>query len=176
MRRRCDRIDIIDLGGEGRGTRKDENVFAIQTPVAIFIAWRKEKADPDKPAATRYARIEGTRDEKLKKLAAISSADDLAWKKIPSDWQAPFRPDIKGIFFDWPEILNIFPWQANGIKVGRSWVIGPDAPILRARLEEFVNYPTAEKAVAFKESPTGRKLTDSPNQLPPELAFENEDD
>ena len=36
MRKICDRIDIIDLGGEGRGTRKDENVFAIQTPVAIF--------------------------------------------------------------------------------------------------------------------------------------------
>jgi hypothetical protein len=47
MRRACDRIDIIDLGGEGRGTRKDENVFAIKTPVAIFIAWRKEKKDSE---------------------------------------------------------------------------------------------------------------------------------
>ena len=38
MRRVCDYVDIIDLGGEGRGTRKEEDVFAIQTPVAIFIA------------------------------------------------------------------------------------------------------------------------------------------
>lgn len=36
MRRVFDEIWIIDLGGEGRGARKEENVFAIQTPVAIF--------------------------------------------------------------------------------------------------------------------------------------------
>ena len=42
MRKICDHIDVIDLGGEGRGTRQDENVFAIQTPVAIFVAWRKK--------------------------------------------------------------------------------------------------------------------------------------
>ncbi len=40
MRKICDEIWIIDLGGEGRGTRQSENVFAIQTPVAIAIALR----------------------------------------------------------------------------------------------------------------------------------------
>ena len=28
---------ILDVGGEGRGPRKSENVFAIQTPVAIAV-------------------------------------------------------------------------------------------------------------------------------------------
>ena len=50
MRRVCDHIDIIDLGGEGRGTRKNENVFAIQTPVAVLVAWRKAKKGATKPA------------------------------------------------------------------------------------------------------------------------------
>jgi hypothetical protein len=40
MRRLCDEIWIVDLGGEGRGTRRSENVFAIQTPVAIAVATR----------------------------------------------------------------------------------------------------------------------------------------
>ncbi len=45
MRRLCDEIWILDLGGEGRGTRKNENVFAIQTPVAIAVAVRSGKAE-----------------------------------------------------------------------------------------------------------------------------------
>jgi len=35
LRRECDEIWVIDLGGEGRGPRRDENVFDIQLPVAI---------------------------------------------------------------------------------------------------------------------------------------------
>ena len=40
IRRQCDEVWILDLGGEGRGTRQDSNVFAIQTPVAIAVAFR----------------------------------------------------------------------------------------------------------------------------------------
>ena len=40
----------MDLGGEGRGTRQDENVFAIQTPVAIAIAVRYGAPNPATPA------------------------------------------------------------------------------------------------------------------------------
>ncbi|MFP4173994.1 MAG: N-6 DNA methylase, partial [Candidatus Hydrogenedentota bacterium] len=40
LREVCDEVWILDLGGEGRGTRKEENVFAIQTPVAIAVAFR----------------------------------------------------------------------------------------------------------------------------------------
>ena len=35
MRRQCDEIWILDLGGEGLGTNQSENVFDIQTPVAL---------------------------------------------------------------------------------------------------------------------------------------------
>ena len=89
MRRICDHIDIIDLGGEGRGTRRDENVFAIQTPVAIFIGYRKQKSDPDTPATVRYTRIEGNRDEKLQQLDAIRSAEIFNGKPLQPAGMAP---------------------------------------------------------------------------------------
>ena len=58
MRRQCDEIWILDLGGEGRGTRKSDNVFAIQTPVAIAVAFRAKKtgAAPIIPLIMRVMR------------------------------------------------------------------------------------------------------------------------
>ncbi|MCX6569513.1 MAG: N-6 DNA methylase [Candidatus Aminicenantes bacterium] len=150
MRRTCDRIDIIDLGGEGRGTRKDENVFAIQTPVAIFVAWRKGKEDSEKPAVVRYTRIEGTRDEKLEKLASIGSTINLTWKKAPSHWQAPFRPEMIGNFMSWPPLTDMMPWQYSGIQVKRSWPIAPNPELLKARWENLLS--SQEKKSLFKES------------------------
>ncbi len=150
MRRTCERIDIIDLGGEGRGTRKDENVFAIQTPVAIFIAWRKERKDPDKPAVVRYVRIEGNREEKLAKLAAIRSAADLKWKKAPSDLKAPFVPVVTTSYFIWPMLIDIFPWQQSGVEAKRSWPIGPENEVLKERWKALIG--GKDKAFLFKET------------------------
>lgn len=63
MRRLCDEIWIIDLGGEGRGTRRSENVFAIQTPVAIAVAVRYGKPDRDVPANVVHANRRQSRAE-----------------------------------------------------------------------------------------------------------------
>ncbi len=150
MRRLCDRIDIIDLGGEGRGTRKDENVFAIQTPVAIFVAWRKEKKDCAKPAVVRYARLEGTRDEKLEKLAAIKSSVDLEWKKVPSEWQASFIPEMKGNFMSWPLLTDMMPWQYSGLETKRPWPIGSDKDVLMRRWAALL--ASEKKSELMKES------------------------
>lgn len=166
MRRICDHIDIIDLGGEGRGTRKDENVFAIQTPVAIFVAWRKTKKNSDTPAMVRYTRIEGTKDEKLERLAEVKAFSSLKWEDAPDGWQAPFRPETKGRFAKWPKLADIFPWQNNGVKAGRTWVIASEKHSLLRRLTELEKLP--DKVKAFKNSPTGRKFDEEPRQLPPE--------
>ena len=103
LRKICDFIYIIDLGGEGRGTRKDENVFAIQTPVAIFVAWRKTMKSTDDPATVRYTRIEGTREEKLAALGKVKSAENLKWEKVPVELQAPFRPLSSSYIFKMAE-------------------------------------------------------------------------
>ena len=65
MRRLCDEIWILDLGGEGRGARKEENVFVIETPVAIAVAFQSKEANKNKPAKVRYTRIRGNQAEKL---------------------------------------------------------------------------------------------------------------
>jgi hypothetical protein len=150
MRRICDHIDIIDLGGEGRGTRRDENVFAIQTPVAIFVAWRKAKPQPDIPATVRYTRIEGTREEKLAALDSIASNSDLKWESVLSDWQAQFKPVSANEFDQWPSITDLFPWQNNGVQCKRTWPIAPTKELLETRWNELLKSP--DIAAAMKES------------------------
>jgi len=167
MRKVCDHIDIIDLGGEGRGTRKEQNVFAIQTPVAIFIAWREDRKKRDTPATVRYTRIEGSRKEKLAALNAIKSHKDLRWQECPAYWQAPFKPAAKGTFTKWPLLTDLFPWQNNGVKAGRVWVIGPTESGLREKLNRLLTAQSSEQTNLFKNSPTGRKFAQAAIQLPP---------
>lgn len=167
MRRLCDEIWILDLGGEGRGTRKSENVFAIQTPVAIAIAARYRLGRRKGAAKVHFARIDGTRQQKLNQLDGIGGFNDIPWETCPGDWQAPFRPAGNGKYFDWPLLTDLFPWQQGGVKAGRTWVIAPDANTLERRWRTLCNAEGGKRAALFKDSPTGRKVYDAPDQLPP---------
>jgi hypothetical protein len=167
LRRLCDEVWILDLGGEGRGTRQTENVFAIQTPVAVAVAARNGKTNRNTPAKVWYARIDGTRDEKLRTLDAISDFASIRWQECPDDWQAPFRPAGVGRYFAWPLLTDLFPWQQSGVKAGRTWVIGPEVNTLQRRWRILCNADRDKRAGLFKDSPTGRKAHESPRQLPP---------
>lgn len=163
IRRAADEVWIIDLGGEGRGTRKDENVFAIQTPVAIAIAVRNSRTRNDEvPAKVHYTRITGDRDEKLAALDSISTFEDLTWDDCPSEWQAPFTPTRTGTYFDWPSVVDLMPWQISGVQVKRSWPIGPEAEILHRRWERLLATDAQEDA--FSET-RDRKVTSNPRRL-----------
>jgi len=78
MRQVFDEIWVIDLGGDGRGSNAEENVFdAIRTPVAIAIGVRlpgHEDAKNPSSAQVRYLRIAGSAKEKLAQLAKITFA------------------------------------------------------------------------------------------------------
>jgi predicted helicase len=150
MRRVCDHIDIIDLGGEGRGTRKDENVFAIQTPVAIFVACRDGQENRNEPAVVRYTRINGTRTEKLTVLDDILSADSIRWEVAANDWQVPFRPQTRNVFSTWADLTDLFPWQNNGVQCKRTWIIAPCKELLQTRWTELLR--ADDRSVAMKES------------------------
>lgn len=80
LRRVCDEIWVIDLGGEGRGTRQDENVFAIKTPVAITVAVRYGAPDKDRPAKSHYVRLLGSRKAKLERLEQLNRINDLKFE------------------------------------------------------------------------------------------------
>ena len=150
LRRQCDDIWILDLGGEGRGARRSDNVFAIQTPVAIAVAVRTKDAKQDTPAAVRYVRIEGMRDEKLVVLDAITCLSAVAWQGCPADWQAPFRPAGRGAYFDWPLLTDLMPWQHSGAQLKRTWPIAPDVETLEWRWRGLLQ--AEDRSKAFRET------------------------
>ena len=150
MRRQCDEIWILDLGGEGRGTHQSENVFAIQTPVAIAVAFRAGEAKTDTPARVHYGRVEGTRQEKLAALDGITVFSTVEWQECPDSWQDPFRPGGKGGYFGWPLLQDLMPWQHSGTQLKRTWPIAPDRETLGRRWHALLN--ATDRAEAFRRT------------------------
>ena len=151
MRQMCDEIWIIDLGGEGRGTRQSENVFAIKTPVAIAIAIRSQEADFDKPATVLYTCVEGSRIEKLAKLNSIHDFDAVKWQDCPVGWQDPFRPTVENSkYFSWPLLTDLMPWQHSGVQLKRTWPIAADLETLKRRWKGLMQ--ATDRAAAFRET------------------------
>lgn len=155
LRRQCDDVWILDLGGEGRGTRRNDNVFAIQVPVAIAVAARSN-ATNKKAARVHYAHIEGTREAKLAALDDIDGFAKMRWQDCADDWQAPFRPAGKGDFFAWPLLTDLFPWQHSGVQLKRTWPIGPEPDVLKQRWCALL--AAEDRAALFVES-RDRKTT-----------------
>ena len=133
MRRLCDEIWILDLGGEGRGTRRSDNVFAIQTPVTIAVAVRYNRSQKNRPAKVHYSRIEGSKREKLELLKNIQSFKHLKWQDCAFEWHSSFFPKVKSEFFKWPLLTDLMPWQHSGIQVKRTWPIAPEPNTLKNR-------------------------------------------
>ena len=152
MRRVCDEVWILDLGGEGRGTRRSDNVFAIQTPVAIAVAVRAGKAKEDEAAKIRYARIDGTRSQKLAMLDTIDGFRKVDWQDCPNEWQAAFRPAGKGDYFAWPLLTDLMPWQHSGVQLKRTWPIAPDEGTLERRWRGLLAASGAARTAAFRET------------------------
>lgn len=150
MRKVCDEIWVIDLGGEGRGTRQDDNVFAIQTPVAITIAVRYGAGDPANPATVHYTRVQGSRAEKLHALEGLQALEDLIFENCPLGWADPFRPAGNGDYFDWPLLIDLMPWQTSGSQLKRTWPIAPKPDPLESRWKALLD--SADRAKAFKET------------------------
>jgi hypothetical protein len=150
LRREADEIWIVDLGGEGRGTRQDDNVFSIQTPVAIAIVARYGVPDPDTPATVRYCRLEGARQAKLDRLESIAGFGDLTFTECPTGWAAPFRPKSEATFFEWPRLTDLMPWQTSGTQIKRTWPLATEKAVLGARWRALLS--ASDRATAFKET------------------------
>ena len=150
MRRVCDEIWILDLGGEGRGSQPTENVFAIRTPVAVAVAFRAARPERSRPATVRYARLDGTRAQKLARLSEISDFEAVDWRACPVDWWAPFRPIGKGTYFSWPLLTDLMPWQHSGVQCKRTWPIAPDRATLERRWRQLLF--AEDRARAFRET------------------------
>lgn len=157
LRDAFDEVWIVDLGGEGRGARTDENVFAIRTPVAITFGVRN--GEPSPGCEVRYLRIEGSREDKLSHLGEL----DLTDLNAESMWVDGMEldrltPSGGTAYTEWPEITKLMPWIHSGSQVKRLWPIGPTKSLLERRWAEFLAATPSYRRELLKET-RDRKTT-----------------
>jgi len=151
MRESFDELWILDLEGGNTGTRKTENVFAIQTPVCIATGIRHSAKKKHDLAKVHYARITGTREEKLVKLNSIGRFSDVTWEDCFDGATEPLWPKTKGNYYAWPLLTDLWPWQGCGVKFERSWPIGETKELLEARWRALLAAPMDDKPSLFRE-------------------------
>lgn len=161
-------IWVLDLGGEGRGARKEENVFDIQSPVAIVTLVRTGKAA--KPATVYYRRIRGTRKEKFDQLDMIDRLDPQeGWATVEAPNGESFIPvEADEAWTSFPLLVDLFPWQQPGMMYNRAWPVAPSPTVLKQRWKELLSETGGDvRAEKFVTSKTGRNIYTQVGTLPP---------
>ena len=149
LRQIFDELWLIDLEGDNLGTRKTENVFAIETPVVIAVGVRYAAPQPTQSATVHYCRIEGTTEEKLAQIAKVKQFSNLAWEACGTGWFDPFMPAASGAYATWPKLTDLFPWQENGVQFKRKWPISPSNKTLKNRWKHLLSLPLEDREVAL---------------------------
>ncbi len=162
VREVCDEVWVIDLGGDNKGANPEENIFAIETPVAIVTMVRDGTSDRGTPAPVHYRRIRGTKEAKLDALTAVGRLAkplDGDWINAPSAWTEPFVP-LTGdaVWDDIPLITDLFPWQQPGCKFGRTWPIAPSEALLTARWKLLARTRVGDRQAMFVTGSSGRNI------------------
>jgi hypothetical protein len=140
LRRTCSDIWVIDCSPEGHQPDVPTRIFqGVQQPVCITLAARKLGKESSVPARVRFRSLpKGKREEKFTALANLSlfSQD---WIECPSDWRAPFLPQVEGQWADFAPLKAIFAYNGSGVMPGRTWVIAPDAESLKRRWTRLIS-------------------------------------
>jgi hypothetical protein len=164
----ADEILVLDLGGSNKGGIKEENVFAIESPVAIVLLIRDSSSDGRRKARVRYRRIRGTASEKLHALGEVKTIEGVDWTDVPRNEDHSFVPPSGGS--DWlalPAITDLFPWQQPGCIVSRLWPIAPDPTVLRERWRVLMaDRDPKVRAERFATAKTGRNIESVVEGLP----------
>ena len=182
VRELADEIWVLDLGGDNRGTVPEDNIFAIETPVAIVTLVRDGSSDRKAPAPVRYRRIRGTSEGKLAVLRTIADARDPfegEWQDAPSGWLDPMLPPTgDAAWEDMPLLTDLFPWQQPGCMHSRTWPISPTKSVLSERWRKFRISKPSERPGLYVTPNHGRnidtkvhgykRLADITEQDPPE--------
>ncbi|MCD2115009.1 hypothetical protein LQ384_28445 [Rhodococcus rhodochrous] len=143
-----DQLHVIDLGGEGRGARTDENVFDILTPVAIAIGVRGVGGSS---CSVDYARVSGTRVVKFDWLDShdLNTTDAI---EVPGSALSVLTPVSANAYRAWPEITELFPWIHSGSQLKRTWPIAPTKSVLSRRWSELLALRGAVQDEAFRDT------------------------
>jgi len=144
-----DEILVIDLGGDGRGARIDDNVFDILTPVTIVIAFRRSSSVTS--GNLRYQRIEGGRADKLAALSTATIGQDK-FTLVGDALSRSFIPLGDSPYHAYPLISDLFPWLNSGCQVKRTWPIGPSRDVLTRRWAELCGTDPKEQRTVLRET------------------------
>ena len=155
----ADDIFIVDLGGDNKGGRRDENVFGIETPVAIVTLVRSGLSDSGNPARVHFWAIEGTRAAKLASLDTLDPESN-SWQLVDGDWYSPLRPATgTPEWLEYPLVTDLFPWQQPGCMYNRTWPIAPHPELLRQRWDRLMRTnSTDDRAECFVTGNSGRNI------------------
>lgn len=167
-------IWVLHLTPAGHHARKDHQVFgAMRQPVGIVTAVRDpHAAQRAHPAAVHFYRVRpGTAEQKFEEIGPLVDPDSGLWTRLPdssagADLRSPFDPPPTGEWSAAPRIDDIFPWNGNGVMVGRTWPVAPQPATLEARWATLIQAAgTASQAAMFKEHrrdrPVDRPLIDN---------------
>ncbi len=161
LRNAFDELWIVDLGGEGRGALKEENIFDIQTPVAIAVGVRTSR-ERTTECEVSYLRIAGTRAEKLARLSQIGIADIL--DTVPGEGLDRMTPQSDNAYNAWPEITDLFSWAHSGCQLKRTWPIAEIKSLAERRWQSLLLEVSRERGQLLKQ--TGfRTTTSTPTPL-----------
>ena len=154
LRRAFDELVILDLGGEGRGARTEENIFDIRIPVAIAVGICSGQPGGDE-CIVKYLRISGNRADKLDQLGKIV-LEDISDVVTGKDLD-PFTPRSDSSYYDWPRITDLFPWIHSGCLIARTWPVGETKSLLDKRWRTLLNEVPRQRTSLFKETTTEAK-------------------
>jgi predicted helicase len=162
MRKRFDRIEIVDLRGDSRrgeraGVESDQNVFDIQVGTAITLAI----ADGTK-GEHEYARVyyhdcwpdglfsrRAKLDWLIRRADAGTSANPVEVSRGPLEDMKP-EPFLNGDLID---LTRCFEFYHNGTQTKRdSLVYDPLAPRLRERIEAFLAADESQAKEMFHDT------------------------
>lgn len=143
MARWFSRIDVLDLGGSAliarRGDR-DENLFAVRPAAALTLAVRPAGHEERPGALVRFARLRGSREEKLARLEEADSFDALSPEPLldPVRWVP--MPKVDARYFGWPALSELMPFHREGLQSNRdAFCVDADRARLLERLRAFAS-------------------------------------
>lgn len=154
IRRSSSRGWIINVTPEGLRPPAKNAVFAIETPVSIALFLREENTDEETPADIRYVALHGKLEEKMQALAALN-LDGAEFEPVRSGWGDKFAPEAGGDWDSYPELVDFYTKNFQGIKPNKTWVYAPAETVLQERWVELIEGNDLEvRTERFKETPS----------------------
>ncbi|MCK6522474.1 N-6 DNA methylase [Myxococcota bacterium] len=180
----ADEVWVIDLGGDNRGANPEENVFAIETPVAVVVLVRGGKSNPKQLAPVHYRRVSGTTAEKLAAMERVTQQEDpleQGWVDVNGEAISSFVPASEDpVWSNSSPLTELFPWTHTGAEFQRTWAIGETREVLQARWTALMQSKDRAKAFVenrdrvvsavypalFTAEPTGAPIATEPQNAP----------